>query len=191
VKNTVLVATLLTLLSLPAPAGDNSTAGGRTSRIYDFVVKDINGKDVKLDQYRGKTLLLVNVASQCGYTPQYEGLQQLYSKYQSQGLVVLGFPANDFGAQEPGSNQEIKTFCTTRYKVTFPMFSKISVVGPDKHPLYKMLTEQNTNPKFTGEIKWNFSKFLIDKNGSVVARFEPEDKPESDKVVQAIEQALQ
>jgi glutathione peroxidase len=144
-----------------------------------------------LDQYRGKTLLLVNVASQCGYTPQYEGLQQLYSKYQSQGLVVLGFPANDFGAQEPGSNQEIKTFCTTRYKVTFPMFSKISVVGPDKHPLYKMLTEQNTNPKFTGEIKWNFSKFLIDKNGSVVARFEPEDKPESDKVVQAIEQALQ
>jgi glutathione peroxidase len=105
--------------------------------------------------------------------------------------VVLGFPANDFGAQEPGSDQEIKTFCTTRYKVTFPMFSKISVIGPNKHPLYKMLTEQNTNPKFAGEIKWNFSKFLIDKNGSVAARFEPEDKPESDKVVRAIEQALQ
>jgi glutathione peroxidase len=190
-KNTVLVATLVTLLGLLALAGDNLTAGDRPSKVYDFVVKDIDGKEVKLDQYRGKTLLLVNVASQCGYTPQYEGLQQLYSKYQNQGLVVLGFPANDFGAQEPGSDQEIKTFCTTRYKVTFPMFSKISVKGPNKHPLYKMLTEQNTNPKFAGDIKWNFSKFLIDKNGSVVARFEPEDKPESDKVVKAVEQALQ
>ena len=171
-------------------AGDNPSKGGKTPLIYDFTLKNIDGKDAKLDQYRGKALLLVNVASQCGYTPQYEGLQKLYFKYKDKGLVVLGFPANDFGAQEPGSDQEIKTFCSTKYNVTFPMFSKISVKGPDEHPLYKFLTDQKTDPKFAGEITWNFNKFLIDKNGNIVARFDSKDTPESDKVVAAIEQAL-
>jgi glutathione peroxidase len=171
-------------------AGDNPSKGGKTPLIYDFTLKNIDGKDAKLDQYRGKALLLVNVASQCGYTPQYEGLQKLYSKYKDKGLVVLGFPANNFGAQEPGSDQEIKTFCSTKYNVTFPMFSKISVKGPDEHPLYKFLTDQETDPKFAGEISWNFNKFLIDKNGNIVARFDSKDTPESDKVVAAIEQAL-
>ena len=158
--------------------------------IYDFVLKSIDGREVRLDLYRGKALLLVNVASQCGYTPQYEGLQKIYSKYKDQGFVVLGFPANNFGAQEPGTDQEIKTFCATRYKVTFPMFSKISVKGPDKDPLYKFLTEEKTDPKFAGEISWNFNKFLIDKNGNIIGRFESKDTPESDKLVAAIEQAL-
>lgn len=170
-------------------AGDSSK-GDNTPLIYDFVLKNIDGKEVKLDQYRGKTLLLVNVASQCGYTPQYEGLQKIYLKYKDQGFVVLGFPANNFGAQEPGTDQEIKTFCSTRYHVTFPMFSKISVKGPDKNPLYQFLTDEKTDPKFAGEIKWNFSKFLIDKNGNIVARFDSKDTPESEKVVQAIEQAM-
>jgi len=168
----------------------NSAKGGNTPLIYDFVLKNIDGKEVKLDQYRGKTLLLVNVASQCGYTPQYEGLQKIYLKYKEKGFVVLGFPANNFGAQEPGTDQEIKTFCSTRYQVTFPMFSKISVKGPDKNPLYQFLTEEKTDPKFAGEIKWNFSKFLIDKNGNIVARFDSKDTPESEKVVEAIEQAV-
>ena len=171
-------------------AGDNPSKGGKTPLVYDFTLKNIDGKDAKLDQYRGKALLLVNVASQCGYTPQYEGLQKLYLKYEDKGLVVLGFPANNFGAQEPGSDQEIKTFCSTKYNVTFPMFSKISVKGPDEHPLYKFLTDQKTDPKFAGEITWNFNKFLIDKNGNIVARFDSKDTPESDKVVAAIEQAL-
>jgi len=168
----------------------NTSKGGNTPLIYDFALKSIDGKEVNLDEYRGKTLLLVNVASQCGYTPQYEGLQKVYSKYKDRGLVVLGFPANNFGAQEPGSDQEIKTFCSTRYKVTFPMFSKISVKGPDKHPLYKFLTEEKTDPKFAGEVSWNFNKFLIDKNGNIVGRFESKDTPEGDTVTQAIERAL-
>ena len=168
----------------------DTSKGGNTPLIYDFALKNIDGKEVKLDEYRGKTLLLVNVASQCGYTPQYEGLQKIYSKYKDQGFVVLGFPANNFGAQEPGSDQEIKTFCSTRYKVTFPMFSKISVKGPDKHPLYKFLTEEKTDPKFAGEVSWNFNKFLIDKSGNIVGRFESKDTPESDTVTGAIERAL-
>ncbi len=171
-------------------AGDKTSKGGNPSLIYDFVIRNIDGREVKLEQYRDKALLLVNVASQCGYTPQYEGLQKIYSKYKDQGLVVLGFPANNFGAQEPGSDQEIKTFCSTRYDVTFPMFSKISVKGSDKHPLYKFLTDETTNPKFAGEITWNFNKFLVDKRGNVVARFASEDTPEGDKVTRAIERVL-
>ena len=171
-------------------AADNPTKGGKAPLIYDFTLKNIDGKDVKLDQFRGKALLLVNVASQCGYTPQYEGLQKIYSKYKDMGLVVLGFPANNFGAQEPGTDKEIKTFCSTKYNVTFPMFSKISVKGTDKHPLYQFLTDEKTDPKFAGEITWNFNKFLIDKNGNIVGRFESKDTPESDKVTGAIEQVL-
>lgn len=158
--------------------------------IYDIPVKTIDGKPATLGDYKGKVLLVVNVASQCGYTPQYEGLEKIYKQYQSKGLVVLGFPANNFGGQEPGTEAEIVTFCSTNYGVTFPMFSKLSAAGADIHPLYKFLTEKETNPHFAGKINWNFNKFLIDKNGNPIARFDSADKPESAKVTQAIEQAL-
>jgi glutathione peroxidase len=158
--------------------------------VYDFAVKGIDGNEVKMDQFRGKVMLVVNVASQCGYTPQYTGLQNTYEKYKDQGLVVLGFPANDFGAQEPGSDADIKQFCTTKYKVSFPMFSKLTVVGSSKHPLYRFLTEKATNPKFAGEVDWNFNKFLIGKDGQILNRFVSDDEPDGNKVVGAIEEAL-
>ncbi len=170
----------------------NSEGANKMSEksVLDFALKNIDGKETKLADYRGKVLLLVNVASKCGYTPQYEGLQAIYDKYRDQGLVVMGFPANNFGGQEPGTNEEIKEFCTVKYKVTFPMFAKISVKGPDIHPLYRFLTSNETNPEFGGDIKWNFNKFLVDRNGKVIARFDSGDKPESAKVTQAIEKAL-
>jgi glutathione peroxidase len=190
-RTMIFVVTLLTMIGLTAiQAGDNPPKGAKTPSIYDFKLKGIDGKDVKLDQFRGKALLLVNVASQCGYTPQYEGLQKIHSKYKDQGFAVLGFPANNFGAQEPGTDQEIKMFCSSKYHVTFPMFSKISVKGADQHPLYKFLTEGKTDPKFAGEITWNFNKFLIDKTGNIAGRFDSKDRPESEKVVNAIEQVL-
>jgi glutathione peroxidase len=189
-KKQMAVVAILLATAVSIQAGDNPSKGGNPSVIYDYTVKSIDGKPVKLDQFRGKALLLVNVASQCGYTPQYEGLQKIYSKYKDKGLVILGFPANNFGAQEPGTDQEIKTFCSTKYNVTFPMFSKISVKGSDKHPLYQFLTEEKTDPKFAGEISWNFNKFLVDKKGNIAARFDSKDTPESEKVVTAIEQAL-
>ena len=158
--------------------------------IYDFTVNDIGGKPVKLSQFKGKVILIVNVASKCGFTPQYEGLQKLYSEYADKGLLILGFPANNFGGQEPGTNSEIKEFCTTKYSVTFPMFSKISVKGTDIHPLYQSLTSKETDPDFAGDITWNFNKFLIDASGKIVARFDSKDKPESEKVVNAIQLAL-
>jgi glutathione peroxidase len=158
--------------------------------VYDFTMNDIDGKPVKLDTYKGKVVLIVNVASKCGYTPQYEGLQATYAKYKDRGLVILGFPTNNFGGQEPGTNEEIKQFCSLKYNVTFPMFAKISVKGEDKHELYKYLTDTTMNPEFGGEIKWNFNKFLVDKNGKIIARFASGDKPEGEKVTQAIEQAL-
>ncbi|HEX8070220.1 MAG TPA: glutathione peroxidase [Pyrinomonadaceae bacterium] len=164
--------------------------GGEGRTVYDFTLKDVSGKDVSLAQYRGKVLLLVNVASKCGYTPQYEGLQKVYARYQERGFLVLGFPANNFGGQEPGTNEEIKEFCRINYGVKFPVFAKISVKGEDKHPLYKYLTEKTTNPEFGGEITWNFNKFLIDREGRIVARFDSADKPEDEKVTRAIEQAL-
>ena len=187
---TLVIASVFIVRGRTDSAEEASTKEGEVKSIYDFAMKDINGKEVKLDQYRGKVALLVNTASQCGYTPQYEGLQKIYDRYKEQGFVVLGFPANNFGGQEPGTNEEIKEFCTLRYKVSFPMFAKISVKGEDKHPLYKYLTAGGTNPEFAGEIKWNFNKFLVDKQGRIIARFDSKDKPESDKVVQAIEQAL-
>jgi len=132
---------------------------------------------------------MVNVASQCGFTPQYTGLESLYEKYRDKGLVVMGFPANNFGAQEPGSNDEIKTFCSRKYSVKFPLFSKMSVTGSDESPLYQYLTKQ-ANPKTAGDIKWNFTKFLVDKSGNVIARFEPNVTPDSPEVIAAIEKAL-
>jgi len=166
------------------------SGSAKMTSIYDFTLKDIDHKEVNLGQYRGKVVLLVNVASRCGFTPQYEGLQKVYLKYKDRGFVILGFPANNFMSQEPGTDEEIKTFCSTKYSVTFPIFSKISVKGDDIHPLYKFLTNKETNPEFGGDIKWNFSKFLLDKNGKVIARFEPAVKPESDTVTQAIEKVL-
>ena len=158
--------------------------------IYDFVVKDVDGNDIELRDFRDEVFLIVNVASKCGFTPQYEGLQRIYSRYKGQGFAVLGFPANNFGAQEPGTNAEIKTFCSLNYDVTFPMFSKISVKGEDKAPLYAFLTEKETNPEFSGEITWNFNKFLIDRTGETIARFESSDEPESPKIIDTIEKAL-
>lgn len=170
---------------------ENTMAATPANSVYDFTLKDIEGKDTNLSQYHGKVLLLVNVASRCGFTPQYEGLEKVYLKYKDRGLVILGFPANNFGAQEPGTNEEIKSFCSLKYNVTFPMFSKISVKGSDIHPLYQYLTDKQTDPQFAGDIKWNFNKFLVGRDGKVIARFEPAIKPDSDEMAQAIEKALE
>jgi glutathione peroxidase len=178
----VLVLALPALLSAAGPQGTRS--------IYDFTMKSIEGKDVPLGKYKGKVLLVVNVASQCGNTPQYEDLQALYRKYESRGLVVLGFPANNFGEQEPGTDGEIKEFCTSTYHVTFPMFSKISVKGADQHPLYRLLTSRESNPDGAGDVKWNFQKYLISREGTIIGTFAPKAKPMSEDVVAAIERAL-
>jgi glutathione peroxidase len=159
------------------------------SGVYSFTLNSIDGKPAPLADYKGKVVLIVNVASQCGYTPQYSALESIYEKYKDQGFVILGFPANNFGAQEPGTNAEIKTFCTRKYNVTFPMYAKISVKGEDKAPLYQYLTEQ-TGPGITGDIKWNFTKFLVDRNGNVVQRFEPAVTPDSKDITGAIEKQL-
>jgi glutathione peroxidase len=155
--------------------------------IYSFTLNDIDGKSVSLDQYKGKVLLIVNTASRCGYTPQYQSLQALYEKYQDKGLVVLGFPANNFNGQEPGSNEEIKSFCSLKFKTSFPMFSKISVKGEDIHPLYQYLTSQAT---MEGPISWNFNKFIVDSKGQVIARFNSGVDPLSEEITSTIEKAL-
>lgn len=156
--------------------------------ILDIPLKDIDGKDTSLKAYKGKVLLVVNVASQCGLTPQYEGLQALHDKFKDAGLVVLGFPCNDFGAQEPGTNAEIKTFCVENYKVTFPMFDKIHVKGPEQHPLYAALTGKDG--AFPGNVEWNFGKFLIGRDGEPLQRIEPNTEPSDPGLVKAIEEAL-
>ena len=170
--------------------GNTPIASAKTKSVLDFKMKDIDGKEVALKKYKGDVLLIVNTASKCGYTPQYEGLEAIYEKYKSQGFDVLGFPANNFGSQEPGTEAEIKEFCESKYKVTFPMFAKISVKGDDQHPLYNFLTAKETNPQFAGDISWNFNKFLVDRKGNVVARFSSKDTPESDTVKTAIEKYL-
>ncbi|MBI1337896.1 MAG: redoxin domain-containing protein [Phycisphaera sp.] len=156
-------------------------------------MKDIDGQDVKLSTYLGKVILMVNVASKCGNTPQYKALEAQYEKYKDKGFVILGFPANNFGGQEPGSNEQIKEFCTSKYDVTFPMFAKVSVKGDDTCPLYKHLTalDPTPGPASGGDITWNFEKFLIDREGKVVARFTPRTKPDADIVTGAIEKALE
>jgi glutathione peroxidase len=159
--------------------------------IYDFRVADIDGNDVNLADYRGKVLLIVNVASKCGFTPQYKGLQKLYSQYKDRGFEILAFPSNDFMGQEPGTNEQIKTFCQLNYQVGFPLFSKISVKGGSIHPLYRFLTEKSTNPKFAGSITWNFNKFLIDRKGNIVNRFDSKTEPQNPEAIKAIEEALQ
>ena len=167
-----------------------ASLSAQSKGIYDFTMKSIDGQQVSLGSYSGKVVLLVNVASKCGFTPQYAGLEALYTKYKDKGLVIVGIPANNFMSQEPGTDAEIKTFCTNKYNVTFPMMSKVSVKGDDKTPLYVFLTGKDTDPQFGGDIKWNFTKFLFDRSGKPVARFEPNVTPDSPEVTAAIEAAL-
>jgi glutathione peroxidase len=180
------VRSLLTFLVVLLAFAAASFAG---ESVYNFTLPSIDGEPTSLSNYKGKVILLVNVASRCGFTPQYSALESLYEKYKDQGFVILGFPANNFGGQEPGTNAEIKSFCTLKYNVTFPMFAKVSVKGDDCTPLYQYLTKQ-ANPNLVGDIKWNFTKFLVDRNGNVVARFESPVKPDSPEVVEAIEKLL-
>lgn len=155
------------------------------ANIYDFTLNTIDGAPAPLSTFKGKVVLLVNVASKCGYTPQYAGLEKLYEKYKDKGFVIVGVPANNFGAQEPGTNEEIKTFCSRNYNVTFPMMSKVSVKGADQVPLYKYLTDSTGT-----QIEWNFTKFLIDRNGNIASRFASKVTPESTDMASAIEKAL-
>jgi glutathione peroxidase len=158
--------------------------------IHDFALKSIDGAPKPLKDFRGRALLIVNVASACGYTPQYAGLEKLFQTYKARGLAVLGVPANDFGAQEPGTEAEIKTFCATNYDVHFDMASKVAVTGPKMDPLYDFLQAAETNPMFGGPVRWNFTKFLVSKDGDVVARFESKVDPMSAELVKAVEHAL-
>jgi len=178
-----------TLLVLAALGFVSATAFAASS-VYDFTLDSLTGTPTPLANFKGKVMLVVNVASQCGYTYQYEGLQALYMKYKDQGLVVAGFPANNFGAQEPGTNAEIGAFCKSKFGVTFPMFSKISVAGKDKAPLYQFLTDKAANPKTGGEIPWNFTKYLVDRDGKVLARFDSPVEPLSKELTSAVEAAL-
>lgn len=155
-----------------------------------FKMKDIDGKRQKLSQYYGNVVLMVNTASRCGFTPQYEGLEEIYEKYSKKGFVILAFPANNFGKQEPGPNDEIKQFCQSKYNVTFPLFGKVSVKGEDICDLYKYLTDKKSDHKEGGEIPWNFTKFLVNRKGEVVARFGPRTKPQDPKLTGAIEEQL-
>ncbi len=155
--------------------------------VYDFTMKDIDGKDIPLSTYKGKALLIVNTASRCGFTPQYEGLEALYQEYKDKGFEVLAFPANNFMGQEPGSNAEIKSFCSLKFHTTFPLFAKISVAGNDMDPLYAYLTKESG---FNGSISWNFNKFLVDKNGKVVARFDSKIKPQSEELTAKLKEIL-
>lgn len=163
---------------------------GTAKRVYKYQLKTIDGEPTSLAKYKGKVLLVVNVASSCGYTPQYSALEALYEKYKDNGLMVIGVPANNFASQEPGTEAEIKTFCSRKYHVTFPMTSKVSVAGADQTPLYHYLTDKTANPSVGGEIKWNFTKFLIARDGTPVSRFEPATKPDSPEVIAAIESEL-
>lgn len=173
---------LLALLGTTLMAADKT--------VYDFTLNSIEGQPTPLSSFKGKVLLLVNVASRCGYTPQYTGLEALYEKYKDRGFVIVGIPANNFGGQEPGTNQEIKTFCTAKYHVTFPMMAKVSVKGDDITPLYAFLTDKSAHPQTGGEIGWNFTKFLVGPDGKIIARFDSKVTPESKELTSAVEDAL-
>jgi glutathione peroxidase len=178
-KTTLLLFATIMMTAISTHAADS---------IYDIPLKDIDGKDATLKPYAGKVMLIVNVASRCGFTPQYAGLESLYKKYGWQGLVVCGFPCNQFGAQEPDTDADIKAFCTSKYEVTFPMFDKLEVNGDNRHPLYVALAGPSS--PFPGNIRWNFTKFLVGRDGKILARFDSKVKPDSDEVTKAIEAAL-
>lgn len=189
-------AAIIFILSCTAQASTDNKINRQTDEtqlsknermtLHDFTVTGINGDEMDLSQFKGKKVLIVNTASKCGFTPQYEELEELYNKYKGEGLVIIGFPANNFGGQEPGSNDEIEAFCKKNYGVSFPMAAKVSVKGDDQHELFKWLTTQE-NEDFTGDIKWNFEKFLIDENGNLVHRFRSMAKPMGNKITKAIE----
>jgi glutathione peroxidase len=186
----VILTALVTLAAIGcnnAPMDLAIDAPKNPTSIYDFTMKNIDGKAVPLNAYKGKVLLVVNVASKCGFTPQYAGLQKLYTEYHKKGFEILGFPANNFGAQEPGTDPEIKTFCSNTYGVSFPMFSKISVKGTDEHPLYKWLIASADRHD---DIEWNFCKFLVDKNGHVIKRWASKTTPDSAELTSALDSAL-
>jgi glutathione peroxidase len=166
-----------------------TTFAALNARVYDYTLKSIDGEPTSLLRFHGKVLFLVNVASSCGYTPQYKALEAIYEKYKDRGLVIVGIPANNFANQESGT-AEIKTFCSKKYNVSFPMMSKVSVKGADQTPLYQYLTDKTANPATGGDIKWNFTKFIFDRDGKPVARFEPATPPDSPEVIAAIESAL-
>lgn len=179
--------TLMALALLLFAACPDTVRAQEAGGVHAFTMKTIDGEDVSLSDYAGDVLLLVNTASKCGFTPQYASLEELYGRYRDRGLRILAFPANNFGAQEPGTNEEIKEFCTSTYNVTFDLFEKISVKGEDIHPLYAWLTKDSP---FPGEIRWNFTKFLVDAKGQVVARFETKTDPLADPVIEQIEGLL-
>lgn len=182
---------LTTLASLLLVMGCTSAPKeSSVNSIYDIEAETITGETIKLEAYKGKTLLIVNTASKCGFTGQYEGLQALYETYKDREFVILGFPSNDFMKQEPGSNDEIASFCQLNYGVTFPMFGKISVKGDEQHPLYTFLTSKETNPEFSGKISWNFNKFVIGPDGKIINRFGSRTKPSDKKLIGAIEGAM-
>jgi len=160
---------------------------GQGAKLYALEAKSIEGKEKTVGDYKGKVLLIVNTASACGFTPQYEGLEALHKKYQGKGLAVLGFPCNDFGAQEPGDEAKIQSFCKARFGVTFDLFAKVTVKGPAKHPVYKYLTEESG---FEGDIPWNFAKFVVDRDGDVIARFGPDTEPLDEALTSKVEEAL-
>jgi len=165
-------------------------AAAAATSVFDYVPLSIDGKAAPLSTYRGKVVLIVNVASQSGFTPQYEGLEWLYEHYKEQGLVILAFPANDFGQEEPGSNEQIKQFSAEKYKVSFPLFAKISVAGEHIAPLYELLTDKQANSSTGGPVRWNFTKFLVGRDGKIIARFEPDMDPKEPELVDAVEKAL-
>ena len=187
-KSVTVLAGLLLLAPCVLSAEKTAKPEKKVSGALDFTMKGLDGKPVDLSQYKGKVVLIVNVASHCGYTKQYKGLQKLYEQHKKDGLVILGVPANEFGAQEPGSDKEIAQFCTSKYSVTFPMLSKVVVKGKGITPLYQYLTSKETDPKFGGPIKWNFTKFLINRKGEIVNRFEPSVTPA--KLTPAVEAEL-
>lgn len=186
VKKWLAIGVVIMVLAGGAGAGEEAAVPG----FYDFTMKEIYGEEVNLGTFRGKVLLVVNVASRCGFTKQYAGLEKLYQTYKDRGFAVLGFPANNFLGQEPGTDSEIRQFCKNTYGVSFPMFSKISVKGKNIHPLYAFLTSKDLHPEHGGAVSWNFNKFLIDRNGNVSGRFGSRTAPGSPVLVQAIEQAL-
>jgi glutathione peroxidase len=188
---TTVVCLLAGLLALaPAAARADSKGDKKVGSVLDHKMKDIDGKEIELSQYKGKVVMIVNVASKCGLTPQYNGLEKVYEQYKDKGFVIIGVPANEFGGQEPGSNADIKKFCTGKYNVSFPMMAKVVVKGPGIDALYTQLTKEEKDAKLNGDIKWNFTKFLVGRNGEVVSRFEPRTTPEAPEVIKAIEAEL-